>query len=394
MILVALVAASVMAGRLKLSAIPAFIVAGVVLGPEMPGLGILDSAEGIELLSKLGIILLLFFLGLEFSLARLTQARRLVGMGGLVDLAINGGIGLALGFGLFGAGKEMVLFAGLIYVSSSGIVTQALFDLRRLGDDETDLALGVLVFEDLAIALFLAVAGALAAGEAVGGTDVALTAGIALAFVAAFLGVSVVAHRVLDPIVARLTREQLLLFALAVAVGGAGLAELAGVSEAVGALLAGILLSSTDIRDQIEQQLLGLRDFAAAIFFFAFGLAVDLGGLGEVWLWLLLAVPLAVVGKLATGMIASRLTGFTRRQGVNVGAALVARGEFSIILAQLAAAGAVLELGFRDNIEAFAGMFVLATAIVGVLLMRESRRIGRAVYPARSASRRRPTPGV
>jgi monovalent cation:H+ antiporter-2, CPA2 family len=393
-ILVALVVASVAAGRLKLSAIPAFIVVGVVLGPDMPGLGILDSAEGIDLLSKLGIILLLFFLGLEFSLVRLTQARRLVGMGGAVDLAINGGIGLALGWALFGPGKEMVLFAGLIYVSSSGIVTQALFDLRRLGDDETDLTLGVLVFEDLAIALFLAVAGALAAGEAVGGADVALTAGIALAFVAAFLAVSVVAHRAFDPLVARLSREQLLLLALAVAVGGAALAEAAGVSDAVGALLAGVLLSSTDIRDKIEQQLLGLRDFAAAIFFFAFGLAVDLGGLADVWVWLLVSVPLAVFGKLCAGVIAARITGFTRRQAVNVGAALVARGEFSIILAQLAAAGAVLDPDFRDNVEAFAGMFVLATAIVGVLLMRESRRIGRAVYPPRNPSRGRPAPGV
>jgi monovalent cation:H+ antiporter-2, CPA2 family len=393
-ILVALALASVAAGRLRLSAIPVFIVAGVLLGPEAPGIDLLHGTEGIQVISDLGIILLLFFLGLEFSLDRLTQARRLVGLGGAVDLAVNGTLGFALGALLLGPGIEAVLFGGLFYVSSSGIVTQALFDLRRLGDDETDLTLGVLVFEDLAIALFLAITGVLAAGGEVDAVGVAVTGIVALLFVGGFLLASRYADRALAPVVLRLSREQLFLGALAVAVGGAVLAEEAGVSEAVGALLAGVLLSGTEVRDQIEQQLLGLRDFAAAIFFFGFGLAVDPGGLGEVWHWLLAAVPLAVVGKALGGYLAGRVTGFSRRQGVNVGAALVARGEFTIILAQLAAAGVALDATFRGNVEAFAGVFVLATAIVGVLFMRESRRVGRLLFPATPTPRRRRAPGA
>jgi CPA2 family monovalent cation:H+ antiporter-2 len=180
-----------------------------------------------------------------------------------------------------------------------------------------------------------------------------------------------------------LDREQLLLGALALAIAGGALGEEAGLSEAVGALLAGILLSGSEIRDQIEQQLLGLRDFAAAIFFFAFGLQVDLADAGEVGWWLLLAVPLAVVGKLAAGYFGARATGFTRREGLNVGTALVARGEFTIILAQLAAAGVALEQSFRDRVSPFAGLFVLVTAALGVVLMRESRRLGRVAFPSR-----------
>jgi len=352
---------------------------------------VIEDSDGIAILSELGIILLLFFLGLEFSLERLTQARRLVMVGGMVDLAICFGAGAAIGIGLFGAGKEAFLFAGLFYISSSGIVTQALFDLRRLADDETDLTLGVLVFEDIAIALFLAVAGALATGAAVGAVDVGITGALALGFVGACLVASRYAAPLLGPVVRRLTREQLFLFAIAVAVGGAALAKMFEVSDAVGALLAGILLSGTEIRDEIEQQLLGLRDFAAAIFFFAFGVEVDLFGFDEVWLWLVIAVPLAVVTKIVAGYVAARLTGFTKRQGVNVGTALVARGEFTIILAQLAAAGVALSPEFRGNVEAFAGMFVLATAIVGVVIMRESRRLGRAVFPSRNQRRTRST---
>ena len=247
--------------------------------------------------------------------------------------------------------------------------------------------LGVLVFEDIAIALFLGVAAALAGGESVGGLEIAGTAGLALAFVVAFLLVGRWAHHAIDRIAPRLDREQLLLGSLAIAIGGGALGEAAGLSEAVGALLAGILLSGSEIRDQIEQQLLGLRDFAAAIFFFAFGLAVDLGAGGDVAVWLLVAVPIAIGGKLVGGFVAGRLTGFTRRQSVNVAAALVARGEFTIILAGLAAGGAALDSDFRDLVGPFAGLFVLATAVAGVVLMRESRRIGRTAFPSRAARR-------
>jgi CPA2 family monovalent cation:H+ antiporter-2 len=386
---VTLVAASVLAGRLALSAIPVFIVAGILLGPSPGFPTLVEPSEGTDLLARLGIVLLLFFLGLEFSLDRILAARRMVLVGGLADLVVNGGLGLAVGLVLLGPGPEAVLLAGLIYVSSSGIVTRALFDLRRLGDDETDLVLGVLVFEDLAIALFLGIAAALATGDSVGGLEIAGTAGLALLFVLAFLLVGRWAHHALDRLGPRLDREQLLLGALAIALGGAALGEAAGLSEAVGALLAGILLSGSEVRDQVEQQLLGLRDFAAAIFFFAFGLEVDLGDVDhDVLVWLALAVPVAVAGKLVGGYAAGRVTSFTRRQSLNVGTALVARGEFTIILANLAAGGAALDAAFRDLVSPFAGLFVLATAVAGVVFMRESRRIGRVVFPTRPARAR------
>ena len=379
--------ASVLAGRLSLSVIPVFIVAGILLGPSPPFPAVVEPSEGTDLLARLGIVLLLFFLGLEFSLDRLTAARRMVLVGGLIDLVINAGLGLVVGVALLGPSPEAVLLAGLIYISSSGIVTRALFDLRRLADDETDLVLGILVFEDLAIALFLGIAAALATGASVGGLEIAATAGLALVFVVAFLLVGRWAHHAIDRIAPRLDREQLLLGALAVAIGGGALGEAAGLSEAVGALLAGILLSGSEIRDQIEQQLLGLRDFAAAIFFFAFGLEVDLAETGNVAIWLAVAVPVAIGGKLVAGFLAGRSTGFSRRQSVNVGSSLVARGEFTIILANLAAAGAALDDTFRELVSPFAGLFVLATAIAGVVLMRESRRIGRVVFPPRTARR-------
>jgi len=206
--------------RLGFSAIPLYIGAGIILGPGEPVvLHVVTPTEATELLSDLGIVLLLFFLGLEFSLERLTQARRSTVVGGAIDLGIAGGGALALSLILLGPGAEAVILAGLIYVSSSAVITRALFDFRRLADPETDLVLGVLVFEDVAIALFLGVAAALATGGDASPAGVAATAAIALLVVGAFLAASKYAPRIFDRFAPRLEREQLLLLTLTIAIG-------------------------------------------------------------------------------------------------------------------------------------------------------------------------------
>lgn len=377
--------------RLGFSAIPLYIGAGIVLGPGFPQiLHVVTPTEGTELLSDLGIVLLLFFLGLEFSLDRLTQGRRATVIGGLIDLGVAGGGALALSLVLLGPTAEAVILAGLIYVSSSAVITRALFDFRRLADPETDLVLGVLVFEDIAIALFLAVAAALAAGGDIGPVGILATTSVALAVVAGFLFASRYAPRVFDRFAPRLEREQLLLLTLTIAIGSAAIAEAAGLSEAIGALLAGILLSGSKLRDDIEQELLGLRDFAAGIFFFSFGLGVDLAETELVWTWLLLAIPVGVATKLVGGFLAGRATGLSRGRSFNTGTSLIARGEFTIILSQLAAAGVALDAAFRERIEPFAGVFVVATTVIGVLFMKESRRIGRRLFAGAQGLKRQP----
>jgi monovalent cation:H+ antiporter-2, CPA2 family len=343
-------------------------------------LHVVTPNDATDLISRIGIALLLFFLGLEFSLERLTQARRFTLVGGAIDLAVAGGGALVLALLLLGPSAEAVILAGLLYVSSSAVITRALFDFRRLANPETDLILGVLVFEDIAIALFLGVAAALASGGGASAGDVAVTAVIAIAVVVAFLAASRVAPRVFDRLAPRLEREQLLFAVLAIVIGAGAVAEMAGLSEAIGALLAGVLLSGSRLRDEIEEQLLGLRDFAAGVFFFSFGLTVDLGDTGKVWTWLVAAIPLAVGTKLAAGYLAGRSTGLSKQRSLTTGASLIPRGEFTIILAQLAAAGVALDADFRGRIGAFAGVFVLATTVIGVLFMKDTRRIGRRLF--------------
>ena len=224
--------------------------------------------------------------------------------------------------------------------------------------------LAILIFEDIAIAFVLA----FAAG---GGGDAVETfelVGKALAFIVLSLAASRWLARPIDRLLDAMPREFFLIFTFTILVGMAALAHVLGMSEAIGALMGGVILSETSVRAEIEERFLAFRDIFAALFFFVFGLSIDIDELGSV------AARARrrrlVGGKMASTYAAGRVGGFTPRQSVNAGSALVARGEFTIILAQLAAANEALSAETRADMVAFAGLYVLATALLGVVLMK------------------------
>ena len=371
----------VTAGRFGLSAIPAYLLAGIILGPNDPSfIQLVQPSEVTDFVAEIGLIFLLFFLGLEFSVDRLIRSGRHVGLGGAADLLVNAGVGALVGLAAFGFSFTAIVVAACVYVSSSAIAVKALSDFRRLADDETDLVLAILLFEDVAIAAVLGFV-------ATGGGTAATTAGVT-AKALVFVGASLAASRWLGAPIGRLLgRLELEFFLLAVfgfVIGMSAVAKELDMSEAVGALMAGVILSDSQVREEIEQRFFALRDVFAALFFFAFALTIDLGKVGEVGWIVLLAVVATLVGKVGVGVLAGRLGGFTPRQGLNAGAALVAHGEFTVVLAQLAAGNAALAVAHREDIAAFAGLYVLATATIGVVLLKESKRIGRALVPAPS----------
>jgi CPA2 family monovalent cation:H+ antiporter-2 len=368
------------ASRVGLSAIPAYILAGLLLGPNEPKvLSLIEPSEVTDFVAQLGLVFLLFFLGLEFSSERLLRSGRHAGLGGSIDLAINAALGLIVGVVAFGFSFAALIVAGAVYVSSSAVAVKGLIDFKRLADDETDLILAILVFEDIALAIVLGFA-------ASGGGELADTLWAvlkALLFLTVALGASRFLKRPIDRLLAWLPSEFFLLAVVALVVGVSAIAHELELSEAIGALVAGILLAETTVREEIEERFLSFRDIFAALFFFVFGLTIDVGALKTVG-WLVgLAVVLSVFGKLGAGTLAGLVGGFTRRQSLNVGAALVAHGEFTIILAQIAAGNAAISLADRDELTAFAGLYVLATATIGIVLMKESKRIGRALFTPR-----------
>ena len=363
------------ASRFGLSAIPAYLLAGLLLGPNEPrALSLIRPSEVTHFLAEIGLVFLLFFLGLEFTLGRLARSRRHAVLGGAIDLVVNGALGLVVGVAAFGLSFGGLVLAAAIYVSSSAITVKGLIDFRRLADDETDLVLAILVAEDLAIALVL--------GFVAGGGNTLVLFAEAIAFVAAALAVSKWLARPLDRVLDWLPREFFLLAVFSFVFGAAALAQRVGLSEAIGALMAGVVLSETSVRAEIEERFFSFRDVFAALFFFVFGLSIDVGALGSVAWMLIAAVIAALVGKLGAGYVVGLVGGLSRRQSFNVGAALVAHGEFTIILAQLASENDRIPGPTQTKLVAFAGLYVLVTATIGIALMKESKVIGRRLFRA------------
>ena len=365
------------ASRVGLSAIPAYLLAGLLLGPNEPKmLSLIRPSEVTDFVAEIGLVFLLFFLGLEFTLGRLVRSRRHAAVGGAIDLLVNGGLGLVVGVAAFGISFAAVVLAAAIYVSSSAITVKGLIDFRRLADDETDLVLAILVAEDLVIGLVLGFASG-------GGGAVGETLGLvakAVAFVAVSLAVSKWLSGMIDRVLVQLPREFFLLAVFAFLTGAAALAKEVGLSKAVGALMAGVVLSETSVRAEIEERFFSFRDVFAALFFFVFGLSIDFARIGSV-AWILAgAVGVGLVGKVGGGYLAGLVGGLTRRQSFSAGAALVAHGEFTIILAQIASGNAQISPSTQAKLIAFAGLYVLITATLGVALMKESKGIARRLF--------------
>jgi CPA2 family monovalent cation:H+ antiporter-2 len=369
----------ILASRFGLSAIPAYLLAGLLLGPNEPTfLSLIEPSEVTRFVAELGVIFLLFFLGLEFTLDRLRRSGMHLGIGGTIDLVVNAGLGLIVGVAAFGFSFAALVLAGAIYVSSSAVAVKGLIDFRRLADDETDLVLAILIVEDIAIAFVLAFAGG-GGGELV---DTLALVSKAIAFIAISLAASRWLADPIDRLLAAMPREFFLLFTFALLIGMSAISYELGLSEAIGALMAGVILSGTSVRAEIEERFLGFRDIFAALFFFVFGLSIDVEALRSLWWLILLAVILSVAGKLGGTYAAGRVGGFSPRQSLNAGTALVARGEFTVILAQVAATNPAVSMSARRDLVAFAGLYVLATAIAGVFLMKESKRLGRRLFPS------------
>ena len=372
-----LCALGLVARRFGISAIPAYLLAGLLLGPNEPKeLTLIQPSEVTDFLAELGIVFLLFFLGLEFTLSRLGRSGRHVGIGGVVDLLFNLGFGLIVGVATFGFTFAALLLAACVYVSSSAIAVKGLIDFRRLGDDETDLVLAILVFEDLVVAFMLGFAAAGGGGP----SDTLVLLAKALGFVTAGLAASRWLSKPIDRLLDRLPLEFFLLAVFGFLIGLSAIAEELGLSEAIGALMAGIVLSETSVRDQIEERFFSFRDIFAALFFFTFGLSIDLGAIPDVGVLVAIAVVLTLIGKVGTGLIAGAVGGFTRRQSFNAGVALIAHGEFTIILAQLASDNPLVSASDKEDLVAFAGLYTLVTATIGIVLMKESKRLGRAMF--------------
>jgi monovalent cation:H+ antiporter-2, CPA2 family len=364
-----------LASKLRLSNVPFLILIGMAVGPHAPQIGVLDfrfigTAPLIEFMGQVGILFLLFYLGLESNISRLIKAGRSIFIGGTVYIIINFTLGFAYAYFTGFAFKETLVVAGITTISSSAIVAKILFDYRRTANPETELILGITMYEDVFLAVYLSLLSGIVLSGATSLVGVLKSAGLALGFIVGLLVVGRWATPLLNRLLRTSSNEVFVMVVFASLFVFAGLGETIHVAEAIGALLLGLILGETEHSGRLEKLVVPFRDFFGAIFFFGFGLTVDPFALGgAVWLAIGAAL-LSLVGVMVAGQLAGRTAGHTGARSFNVGLTLLGRGEFSIIVAKLAEAGNLLPL-----LQPFAALYVLILATFAPLLAKESERL-------------------
>lgn len=367
--------AAILAGRLKFSIIPFLILIGMLVGPHAPTIGVInfkfiESSEFIAFLGRIGVLFLLFYLGLEFSVGKLIRSGRSIVIGGSIYVSMNFVLGLLYGFLVGFPFLETLIIAGLLSVSSSAIVAKVLVDLKRTANSETELILGIILFDDIFLAVFLSVMSGLLLGDS---TSILGTIGsvlICLGYMILFFIIARKGAPLLNKLLNIRSNEIFIIVIFASLFFVAGFSETIHVAEAIGALLLGLVFSETEHRKRIEQLVIPFRDFFGAIFFFSFGLTIDPFSLGGA-IWLALgAVILTIIGNFIAGMISGRKAGLSHKASTNIGLTIVSRGEFSIIVANLGLAGGLLPI-----LKPFTALYVLILAVLGPLMTKESKKI-------------------
>jgi CPA2 family monovalent cation:H+ antiporter-2 len=347
------------------------MIVGILFGPGTPGPVLVEHPEDLAVLAALGLVLLLFHLGVEFPAEQvLGSGRRLfIAAGFYIGLNVSAGflLGLALGWGT----AEAMVIAGALGISSSAIATKLLIELHRLTNAETPVILGIIVIEDLFLAFYLALL-APVLSDSDSPLELLLDIAISFGFLLALFAIARYGARAVGTLLS--TREDELLAVIVVGLVAlvAGLSEQVGVSDAIGALLIGLVVSRTSLRERVERVVLPLRDVFAAVFFVVFGLTIDVGDLGGVAVPAIIAAVVTLIVNLTAGVVTARLFGFNQRGAVNVGLTILGRGEFSLILATLAIAA-----GLDPRIGPFVALYVLILAIVSPLLAAQSQVLAR-----------------
>lgn len=361
-ILVILTVLGSAARRFGLSPIPLYLLTGLFLGTG--GVApVTSAAEFVKTGASIGVVLLLLTLGLEFSVGEFSESLRRHLPSAAVDLVLNAVPGAVAGWLLGLDVVGIVAMAGITYISSSGVIARLLSDLNRLGNRETPAVLSVLVLEDFAMAAYLPVLTVLASGgtllEAVLWTAVALAA-LALAFVVSFRW----GHHV-GRVLGHPEDEQLLLRVLGLTLIVAAVAEHVHASAAVGAFLVGLTLTGP-VAERARTVLIPLRDLFAAVFFVSIGLTVAPADLLPMLPFALGLAAVTAGTKVITGAYAARREGAAKAGQRRAGTALIARGEFSLVIIGLAGASV-------STLSSVATPYVFILAIAGPVLARFAR---------------------
>ncbi|MEE6263543.1 cation:proton antiporter domain-containing protein [Plantactinospora sonchi] len=359
--------------RVGLPSVPFYMLTGILLGPATPGPVLVAHPEDLALLASVGLVLLLFNLGVEFPVQQVFGSGRRLFIAAACSIGLNVGAGLGFGFALGWGTPEAFVIAGALGISSSAIATKLLIELRRLANAETPIILGIIVIEDLFLAFYLALLSPILAG-ATSPADIAMHIGMSFGYLLLLVLVARFGARAIGWLIGSHEDELLAILMVGLVVLVAGLSAEVGVSDAIGALMIGLVVARTAVRERVERLVLPLRDVFAAVFFVGFGLSIDVGAFGTVAVPVVIAVLITLVVNVGSGLITASLFGFNQRGAANVGLTVLGRGEFSLILATLA-----LGAGLSPRIGPFVALYVLILAVLSPMFAAQSRYLARFI---------------
>jgi CPA2 family monovalent cation:H+ antiporter-2 len=375
-LLVAFIGATI-ATKLKQSAILGYIIAGALIGPYMyielgpiVYTGVVHETGLIDLFSQLGIILLIFFVGLEFSIDKIKRVKGPAVVLSLIDVGLNLFTGFLLAAWLGWGLVDSIFLAAVLSMSCSAVAMKTLIELGRLENPETEFMLGMIILEEFISMLFLTVVG----GMLIKGDASFSPSSMVIGMVAFFAFFAVMAAVVIPYVVKRLDKmksdEMFVLFMLGIIATTAAIAEYCGVPALIGAFFIGITFAETRVTKRLESKIAPLRDAFVAIFFVSFGMFIDPSMFGSVWSIIVIAVVIILFDEIIVMSIVGYLVGFSRREAVSIGASFSARGGESVMYATVGSKAASATKG--AELYPIAGAITFVMSVLCPLFIKKS----------------------
>jgi CPA2 family monovalent cation:H+ antiporter-2 len=360
--------------RLRLPVIVGFMLTGVLIGPN--SLGLIKDAQAVEALAEIGVVLLLFTIGLEFSLRRMMEMKRLVLLGGGLQMAFTV-LACAGLFYLLGRPAGQATFFGFLFaLSSTAIVLKTYMDRLEIDTPHGKGAVGILLFQDLCLVPMMLLVPVLSGREGSSITNIAIKLGTAAAVIAGIILAARIGVPFLLHYVVRLrSPEVFIIFVVLVSLGTAWLTSHFGLSMALGSFIAGIVLAESEYSHQIVSDVMPFRDVFNSVFFVSIGMLLSLGALAADWPTVLGWFGALVFGKTVLVLVVARLLGNSLRVGTMIGIGLAQVGEFSFILAKVGLGEGLLSDGDYQRFLAASILSMIATPF----LINVAPRVGYAL---------------
>ena len=375
-ITVALFIAGYIGKILKFPPILFYILAGLILGQ------FLHEDEALDVFSELGLVFLFFYLGLEFNIVRAVNTAKKIWSVGILDFLLNFGlvflITKLLGFSIF----QAVLIGGVAYASSSAITTKIIVDNHRIANPETELILGLMVFEDIVAPILLALISAIALGGELSPVNFGIIIFKVILVFSFAIGVAIYFKNHIARFVDKFIEEEIFtLFSFGGLILFAGITQYIGLSEALGAFLMGMIVSETGKSHDIEKIMFAIKDLAVAIFFFLFGASIKFSS--EISfsfiIFMFVIVLVSIFGKFLTGFLGALIYGLSKRKAIETGLSIINRGEFSIAMSKFA----------PNSLLLFIGIYVLIMSFIGIITAQYSPKIAEKIIPKKKKKKKK-----